>query len=159
MEGNWTVTKIIAIILLIILVIWFIGWIFKKKPVPANNQPTNQPINAPSNNAVASPNNLSNTPFVLYYFYSQSCPHCINFAPAWNEIVNRLKNIKGLSIRTVDTNKPENEKLAFYYNITGSPTVILVTPDNTLEYSGNRSASDVYNFVVTNLQPYGIINQ
>lgn len=157
---NWTVTQIIAIILLILLVIWAIYRLFRGNTPKPLYQPNAVPLNQ-LNSQNNQTSNFSNpiesqdtTPFILYYFYSPGCPHCDNFSPAWEEVFSRLKNVKNLTIRKVDTSKPENENLAFYYNITGSPTVILVTPDKNIEYFGNRSAEDVYQFVTSNLAQY-----
>ena len=93
-------------------------------------------------------------PFILYYFHDPNCGACKNFSPVWNEVASKLTGINNLSIRTIHSTKPENENLSFYYNITGTPTVILVTPDRNIEYTGNRTADDLYNFVINNLKEY-----
>lgn len=92
-----------------------------------------------------------NTPFTLYNFYSPKCPACRNFANNWDRSVDGLKKLGGLSIHAKDVTKPENENLAFYYNVTRLPTVILVTPDKNIEYNGDRSVEDLQNFVVSNM--------
>ncbi len=74
--------------------------------------------------------------------------------PVWNDVADKLKGIDGISVEAIDATKSENENLAFYYNIQKYPTVILVTPDKNIEYSGNRTSSDLYRFVVSNIASY-----
>lgn len=171
MIGNLTGRQILLIVIIIIIIIWLLGWLFYK---PTSTQTTQvshlgqlQPnitqINtAPMpvmSNSVGQENLVANTPFILYYFYKQSCPYCKKFSSAWNEVSNKLKGINGLSVRAIDATNPENDNLAFYYNITGYPTVILVTPDKNVEYTGDRSAEDLYNFVISILNEYSQNNQ
>ena len=116
------------------------------RPTPHQRPPQQPRPSAAVGPAVQPPD----TPHVLYNFYTPSCPHCRNFAPAWNDAADRLKNNNAISIRAVDVSNPENENLAFYYNVTQLPTIILSTPDRNIEYTGDRSADDLHKFVVSN---------
>ena len=92
--------------------------------------------------------------FTLYNFSKPTCPYCRKFEPAWSELVSRLSTTPDLRAELIDTSKPENEALAFYFNVEGVPTIILVTPNQIIEYSGNRSPEDLYNFVATHMAAY-----
>lgn len=92
--------------------------------------------------------------FTLYYFYSPICGHCKQFYPVWNEVFNKLKHISSLSIHAINGTKPENENLAFYYNIVGFPTVILVTPNKYIVYEGPRNVEDLYKFIILNMNEH-----
>ena len=170
MIGNLTGKQILMIIVGVIVLLWLIQWLTSPKRRVVQTQTIKSPQQVPSPQQVQqlqSPQPRQpvtttvgletaqpDTPFVLYNFYSPNCGHCKNFTPAWNEVADKLKGITGISVRAIDASKPENENLAFYYNITGYPTVILVTPDKNIEYSGDRSANDLHQFVVTNINQY-----
>lgn len=170
MNEKLSINKILLIIVAIIFVFWILILITKKPPAKpiqthTQQQPTSQQQHTitqqhtipqqPSQNIVSDVD--SNKPFTLYYFYNPNCPHCQTFNPAWKTVVNQLKNIKDLSIREINSldKNPENENLSFYYNITGYPTIILVTPDKNMEYTGARKADDLYKYVIDNIREYG----
>lgn len=181
---NLSWQHIVLIIIIIIIVFWLISWLFFPKTIPGTTGPYYQPqiiqpmTILPQNNSVApqysygvvSNNNMQNTgntdmqttandPFVLYYFHSPGCGHCKNFNPAWELLQQKLNGSGGVSAKSIDTTKPENENLAFYYNVSAVPTIILITPDRNVEYSGNRSPDDLYNFVVAHLNDHNNRNR
>ncbi len=94
------------------------------------------------------------TPFVLYNFYSPMCVWCKKFWPTWEEFDKKMKMSKNLSLVGVNASDPKNEQLAFYYNVSSYPTIILVTPDKNIEYVGNRSIEDLHDFVMKYMQDY-----
>nr|WBF70821.1 thioredoxin domain-containing protein [Megavirus caiporensis] len=96
----------------------------------------------------------SQDPFMLYYFHAPSCVHCRNFNPAWEMLRQRLEGSRGISTAKVDATKPENENLVFYYNVSAFPTIILITPDQNIEYNGNRTPDDLHNFVVAHINEH-----
>jgi thiol-disulfide isomerase/thioredoxin len=149
MIGNLTARHIIIIIIAIIVVLLLVKWL-TSKPSTGKYMYSYGYRRPPKN-----PTTQPESPFILYYFYSPTCDHCKQFSPVWNELVNALQNTKNITIRAVDATKPENENLAFYYNVTGYPTVVLVTPDKkSIEYTGDRSYNDLYQFVESNLSKY-----
>lgn len=157
MIENLTVQQFLLFILGIIILLWLIYWICSssKKNKVAIYQPykiLSHQQNVKSSNQL--PIQHQETPFILYYFYIPTCGFCKQFTPSWIEVVNKLKNLNIVTLRAIDATKPENETLAFYYNISHSPTVILVTPDKNIEYDGNRDPNDLYNFVVSNINEY-----
>jgi thiol-disulfide isomerase/thioredoxin len=130
--------------------------------IVGQTHPVNTQLNKIPNTVIAGPEvphqhqqqqqqQQQETPFVLYYFYSPTCGYCKQFLPSWNTVVNKLKGLNEITPKTIDATKPENENLAFYYNITGYPTVILTTPDRDIEYTGNRTPDDLYKFVLSNI--------
>jgi thiol-disulfide isomerase/thioredoxin len=158
---NLTPNQILMLVIGLILVCWFIVWLCKKfktqKYVPIKTPPTinkSLPLNIIDDNSKKNQQLKKETPFVVYYFYNPSCPACTHFFPSWNKVVNKLKNAPELTFQEVDITKPENENLAFYYNIKKTPTVILVTSQKDIEYSGDRSPDDLYNFILINMNEY-----
>lgn len=128
---NLSVKQLIILIIAIILII-IILYIY------SNKSKCNQFENYSS----------SKTEAKIYYFYSPQCGYCKQFTNTWNELVNKNKDLEFIS---VDATVKENQNLAFYYNINKFPTIILVTPKKTSEYTGNRSYAEILNFVRSNL--------
>ena len=169
---NLTGKQLLFIILGIIILLWLIKWLMSRGKKSANiqslmdGQVQNQNQFENQNQITTSPQSASDplgtiqgqsnqdSPFILYYFYNPNCGACKKFSPTWNEVANKLKNAPGISVRAIDNTKPENERLSFYYNITRTPTIIFVTPNKNIEYSGERTADDIYNFIITNLNEY-----
>lgn len=110
---------------------------------PFVNQNGNEPINSTND-----PYKIQNSSFTVYYFYSPKCGWCQKFTPTWNNIVTNMNNnndIKFLAINAEDSN---NENLMFYHNVNKFPSIIVVTPNKNIEYSGNRSYNDLYEFII-----------
>ncbi|CAH6420299.1 Thioredoxin [uncultured virus] len=144
---------------------------FPSQPIqPTRPASTTRPYLNQSN--VSDAATAATTPlFTLYNFSKPTCPYCRKFEPTWSELASGLSSspsdLRSSVARTsglgspsdlraelIDISKPENEALAFYFNVEGVPTIILVTPDQIIEYSGNRSLEDLHNFVVTHLNAY-----
>lgn len=170
MFTNLTSIHLLLIIIGIIILIWLLNWfIIRRKnkqlthqtnKIKQNNQldfmieKTSESINM--GNSLNSTTQSQNSPFILYYFYLPTCPHCINFYPSWNELCDRISSIPGLTTIAIDSSKSENENLSFYYNVSNFPTIILVTPDKNIEYPGNlpRTVENIYTFVLSNIGHY-----
>ncbi|AEX61580.1 thioredoxin domain-containing protein [Megavirus courdo7] len=180
---NLSWQHILIIIIIIIIIFWLVSWLFfpKNINVPTGSYYPVQPQliqpmtiitpnlgqnmtgnQLPRNNVVPTINPVntesqpSNTqdPFMLYYFHAPSCVHCRNFNPAWEMLRERLAGSRGISTAKVDATKPENENLVFYYNVSAFPTIILITPDQNVEYNGNRTPDDLHNFVVAHINEH-----
>lgn len=183
-----TVTQVLLIILAILILLWLINWYVScqrnkntiiselagkgqlnklnhqndsfnpngqfstKEQFATDNQQTY------NGQSLQTPYTQVKTPFILYYFYNPGCIHCKQFNPVWNAITSKL-NPNIITVRAIDGTKPENDDLTFYYNLTGYPTVVLVTPIDNIEYDGDRSSDDLYNFIVTKIGEYSPDNQ
>jgi len=173
MLKNLTTTQIILIVIVIILLIWIFAKLLSKPRqttviVPKQNiQPfstNNNTIASPKNPTDVAPRSSPQTPLgvlmdtgtsTLYYFYSPQCGHCKRFQPTWQELLTHLQKIPNLHTQAIDVTKSENDNIVFYYNITGCPTLILATPQKNVEYTGNRTTTDIYDFVNTHLNSNG----
>lgn len=158
MYNNLTKRHIILLVIAIVFIIWLIYRLSRKpetvyktplSPVPPVNLTTEtmQNVNTPSV-LKSSPSQDSN---ILYNFYSPKCPHCQKFSTTWQEIEAKLSNNKNIITRAIDVTLPENDNIAFYYNVTQLPTLILATPDKNIEYTGDRTLNNIYDFVVNNI--------
>jgi thioredoxin-like negative regulator of GroEL len=95
------------------------------------------------------PNN--NTDSNLYYFYSPHCPHCTNFNPEWQKIIDNYSKNNNLILKSVDTSQSSNHDKLQYYNVKKIPKIILVTNNQILEYNGDRKSDAIINFIDQNL--------
>lgn len=165
---NISTQQVLLIVLVVVIIILLIAWFSSNKN--NNTASTQNPIFIPPNygqrpgglmgvppietlaNVGQTPiNNQTNKPYILYYFYNPGCRFCKSFNPSWSELVDRLKGYRDIETRAVDATNPDNENLAFYYNISKFPTIILVTPEKNIEYNGNRNTNDLHNFVLSNV--------
>lgn len=91
---------------------------------------------------------FTNSSATLEYYYMQSCPHCNNFTPVWEELGRRVKN-DGLSVslKKYDLQAPENKVKVDKNKITGAPTIILEKNGKSTEYHGNRSVEGLLTFI------------
>lgn len=91
---------------------------------------------------------FTNSSATLEYYYMQSCPHCNNFTPVWEELGRRVKN-EGISVslKKYDLQSPENKVKVDKNNITGAPTIILEKNGKSIEYHGNRTTEALLKFV------------
>lgn len=103
-------------------------------------------------NDITSATDIPNTPYILYFFYSTRCPHCSNMVVEWNNLVDNLRNYPNISTVAVNTDNENLSSLVFYHQANLIPTILLQTPDRKLQYNGNRTSQDIYNFVLENSQ-------
>jgi glutaredoxin len=91
---------------------------------------------------------FTNSSATLEYYYMQSCPHCNNFTPVWEELGRRVKN-EGISVslKKYDLQAPENKVKVDKNKITGAPTIILEKNGKSTEYHGNRSVEGLLTFI------------
>ncbi len=137
------IITIIIIVVVLIVVIWYL-----KKSKTKNNKDTKSVLSE-----IMSDNNKDDDnrmPYMFYYFSSPKCVHCKKFNQIWNELEKRLEDINNISLKKINVNNPKNTDLVDYYNIKGVPTLILVTPEKTIEYEGDRNLEYLYSFIVEN---------
>ena len=166
MIRNLTTKQILIAVVVIIIVLWLLARIFgigKRKPQMPIQQvaqpPMLQPVQRVTSPVGSEMPQQQTNPFVLYYFSAPGCGACTNFDPTWDQLVKRLGGVNGLSAQKIDVTKQENENLSFYYSITQTPTIILVTPDRNIEYNGDRNVDELYRFVLGNINQYSNNNQ
>lgn len=91
---------------------------------------------------------FTNSGATLEYYYMQSCPHCTNFTPVWEELGRRVKNEKvKISLKKYDLQAPENKDRVDKNNVTGAPTIILQKDGKSSEYNGGRNVDAILKFI------------
>lgn len=91
---------------------------------------------------------FTNSGATLEYYYMQSCPHCNNFTPVWEELGRRVKQ-EGLSVslKKYDLQSPENKVKVQKNKVTGAPTIILEKDGKSSEYNGSRTVDALMKFI------------
>ena len=84
----------------------------------------------------------------LVYFYMDSCGHCKNFTPIWDQFSK--SNDSGVTTYKVERSNAQ-DKLE-KYNINGFPTVLLLNENNDKikEFNGERTIEGLQSFVNAN---------
>ena len=84
----------------------------------------------------------TNNKIKIILFTSSTCSYCIAFKPEWDKF--KLLNLNNIEIIEVNN----NPLLLNKYNIIVFPTIIIEKNNNPyIEYKGNRTANDLYNFI------------
>jgi thiol-disulfide isomerase/thioredoxin len=101
--------------------------------------------------ASASASNPSNPS--MEYFYLETCPHCVEFAPVWDDAVAAFKK-EGLNVKTqkYDANDKDTggKARADFFGVREFPTVLYVygpAKTDKVEYNGPRTADGLVAFV------------
>ena len=134
--------QIIIGVILIALILYYVytRMMNKKNSQPKESQKQNSPMTK------------TDPPIIFYNFMNPGCGWCEKLAPTWAKLSEKYANNPNVSIRTINSTKPENEQLAFYYNVSSFPTLILVTPEQNIQYVGDRSLGDLDRFVRENIK-------
>lgn len=91
-----------------------------------------------------SPSSIKNGTVVL--FYTDTCPHCTNLKPVWDQITAKYgSKVKAINCTTPDT----TVKAAMdSFNVTGMPAIYCKNSTGVVsEYSGDRSLQDLSSFI------------
>ncbi|KAG7392062.1 hypothetical protein PHYBOEH_006503 [Phytophthora boehmeriae] len=90
-------------------------------------------------------------------FYAPWCGHCKALAPDWEQAATELKG----SIKFGAIDATANERVATQYGIQGFPTIKVfsptsVSPADTLDYEGERTAAAITEFGLKTLDGLGV---
>ena len=86
-----------------------------------------------------------NTVTVKYYF-SPTCGWCNKFKPEW-EIFQATADPSLITCNPIDATDPNNKSAATADNVTGYPTIIIVKNGNQVQYTGDRTAAAINDFI------------
>jgi thiol-disulfide isomerase/thioredoxin len=91
-------------------------------------------------------NFVANKNYAIEYYYMKGCSHCEKFnnTGIWEE----LEKTYGKSIKFNKYENRENPEKVKKYDITGFPTIIIISNEKIVEeYNGNRSKDDLEKFI------------
>lgn len=89
----------------------------------------------------------------LELFYMEQCPHCVEFHPVWDKLVDEIKS-KNINVGTAkyEVSSTEGKPRADAFKITSAPTILLTENDKIIkEYSGKRDVPSILAFLQTSL--------
>ena len=73
------------------------------------------------------------------------CGSCDKFSPTWKKLIK--KNNKNKKVTMVKINGPNNLTKATKYDVVSYPTIILLKDNKPYTYGGDRSLTDLLNFI------------
>lgn len=76
---------------------------------------------------------------ILLWFYAKWCPHCHNFLPEYNKLVDMFEN-RGISIMSADVDVSRD--LVSRFNVRYMPTIYYYYRDELVEYAQKPLKSD-----------------
>lgn len=134
------------VVIIVIVVVFILFYIINR----LTNRNTYYVVRKNDDNTVAAVKSFeafSNSSNKLYYFYSDGCPHCINFKPEWKKAADLLKKRYGIQIIEVSGNNNGDIDLMGKYGVTGVPSIVLQTRNGAYTFNGNRDSNTVVKFV------------
>jgi thiol-disulfide isomerase/thioredoxin len=103
------------------------------------------PAPAPGSVISLSPANISQADkgFWFIKFFSPTCPHCVEMAPAWVELAKKVS--ADIKIGEVDCTK--HRDLCHKFNVHSYPTLIAKSNGRTRNYNGPRTVPELLKFL------------
>ena len=69
---------------------------------------------------------------ILYFFYTDWCPHCKSAKPIWEDLKNTITMVNNVKINYIDVNCDNEKQLAETFNIEGYPTIKMVKENQVI---------------------------
>ena len=94
--------------------------------------------------------------------FSKSCGHCEYMKPEWNKLKSKIMSMPGNgNLIEIDSDVlPYINHSPLRQNVSGYPTIMIIKKGiPKMEYSGNRSYEDMYDFFNKNLAKSNNMNQ
>ena len=80
---------------------------------------------------------FQNTGAKVIYFYNENCGYCQRFDPEWKKFEQQAPD---LGVLTQKVRPTDDVELAKKYNVQGTPTIIMILPEGSVDLSGFRTA-------------------
>uniref|UniRef100_W6NCS0 Thioredoxin domain containing protein n=1 Tax=Haemonchus contortus TaxID=6289 RepID=W6NCS0_HAECO len=95
---------------------------------------------------------VMNEGFWIVKFYAPWCAHCKRLFPIWEHLGHAV-NDKNLPVRVAKMDCTRFTSVCNSLSISGYPTIFFFRQGRRLEYTGERSKEDLFNFVVKSSAP------
>jgi thioredoxin-like negative regulator of GroEL len=86
----------------------------------------------------------------VYLFYSDWCQYSEQFMPTWIKLVDKYQGIYSMKKVNVDINISLSKK----FDIKSVPVIYVVSNNTTSKYVGEKSFSNLVNFIDTKFDSY-----
>lgn len=119
----------------------------------ANKEFTRHRVNSKGQRIGSSAQNQA----VIYYFYADWCPHCVNAKTEMNKIKQNYDDQKMnnyiITFEDVNCSNPTSneEELMEKYNVEGFPTIVLETSSGVVHYDANIKEAEFKTFLELSL--------
>jgi|SaaInlV_125m_DNA_1040241.scaffolds.fasta_scaffold04855_8 glutaredoxin len=88
----------------------------------------------------------------LEYYFMKKCPHCVDFNSVWDKLGAKLKSEDyNIEMKKYDLQEKANGEKISQNNVSGAPTIIMVSKGKSVEFNGARSLDALVKFVSKNL--------
>ena len=88
----------------------------------------------------------------LEYYFMKKCPHCVDFNSVWDKLGAKLKSEDyNVEMKKYDLQEKANGEKISQNNVSGAPTIIMVSKGKSVEFNGARSLDALVKFVSKNL--------
>lgn len=86
---------------------------------------------------------------IFVKFYAPWCGHCTRLKPTWSDLTDKFnqKSINSKKIKVVKVNCDDYPKIAENYDVSGYPTIKLLTSSGDKEYDDERNFEAMENFL------------
>jgi len=84
----------------------------------------------------------------VIYFYNDGCGYCQRFEPEWQKFE---ANASSVGVSTQKVQPSENMELAKKYQVQGTPTIIMVMGEKTVDLSQYRTSTELVDQIKKNL--------
>jgi thioredoxin-related protein len=84
----------------------------------------------------------------VIYFYNDGCGYCKRFEPEWKKFEASASSV---GVKTEKVQPSENMELAKKYQVQGTPTIIMVMGEKTVDLSQHRTSAELVAQVKKNL--------
>ena len=82
----------------------------------------------------------------LMFFQMKNCPHCVRFAPQWEELRTRQNVTNKVNLITYDSK--DDKEIVIAYGITGFPTILYQSSTGKIiPYDGPRKCDAIETFI------------
>lgn len=148
--SGFTTSGIVIAVFLVALAAFAIYWLINKK----KNKKEGFAEAAVESSEHLNTCDKTKSPYTIMFFYMETCPHCRDFEPVWNQFESYAQSNDMLS-RTLCVTRvsAEDRETCRKFKIQGFPTVYLVnnkSHDKT-EFKGARTLDALKNFVLQNV--------
>lgn len=87
---------------------------------------------------------------ILVKFYAPWCGHCTKLKPTWGELTDRFnqQTVNNKRIKVVKVNCDDYPKIAEKYDVSGYPTIKILTSSGEKEYDDERTLESMQSFLL-----------
>ena len=109
------------------------------------NMPTQAPVQATKTVEGFADNELApkDGETVVALFAADWCPHCVDYKPTWQEIIQNAKKKNENRVRFVTVDCTDKNPYHGKYEIEGYPTVVAITPSGSKHITNRNTLEEI----------------